>query len=331
VVGFNSGSSLYINVTGTGLISGSQVNFGNLNSDTLQIQGPAQLIASPLTGGFSYGYIYVQQSFVLATAGFIGVSDSFTSSSPLTLFNSGNPQQDALYEQLGTRIATDYTPWTTYPRQPLLYPYPLQGGISADKISDIGEGLFAASEFNANELTALSQNGIVFGPKSSNDFFDLVKGFVLFMPSRNIQVQTREGIVFIPKGAVAEIRETGSDAAIYDYHDTLRTGAIKVKVNEKELVLAPGKELLLTRNSTADFAELNPGNKLAYRNIASTNLGSGIKGYICDFSIPHGLTHVPIIHNLLAANDSTQRKTARKIMKDAVIKADLSGYPEYTE
>ena len=73
-------------------------------------------------------------------------------------------QQNILFEQIGTRIAIDYTPWTTYNRQPLLYLQPLQGGISINKISETGEGLFAASEFNANELSALSHAGIQFGP-----------------------------------------------------------------------------------------------------------------------------------------------------------------------
>ncbi len=348
IVGFNGGASGSIAITGSGSITGSQVNFGNLNPTTLQIQSPF-VVVNPFTGTFTLGNISVTQGSITGTMQVSGSLPPTPSSSTTTVATGLTPQQllfyelsylnlqqslqqqanTKLFEQIGTKIAIDYTPWTTYPRQPLLYPYPLLGGISANKISDIGEGLFAASEFNANELTALSQNGIVFGPKSSTNFFDLVKGFVLFMPKNDISVQTREGVVFIPKGAIAEIRETGSDAAIYDYHDTLRTGAIKVKVNEKELVLAPGKELLLTRNSTADFAELNPGNKLAYRNIGSTDLGNGIKGYICDFSIPHGLTNVPVIHSLLVSHERVHKKVAHQMLKNAAILADLAGYPEY--
>src|SRR5262249_51265293 len=75
IVGFNSGSSLYINVTGSGAIVGSQVHFGNLNSTTLQMQGPFQIFASPITGSFREGNIYIQQGFVLATAGFISISE----------------------------------------------------------------------------------------------------------------------------------------------------------------------------------------------------------------------------------------------------------------
>ncbi len=80
----------------------------------------------------------------------------------------------------------------------------MQGNIAFNKLAAPGEALFSASEFNANELTALSQAGIVFGPKSGNNFFDLEKGFVLFMPSHDIQVQTREGTVYIPKGYICD-------------------------------------------------------------------------------------------------------------------------------
>jgi len=354
IVGFNGGPTGTISITGNGTISGGfEVNVGNLNTTTLAIQNPF-IVVSPFTGSFTAGGISITQSAISGTlqvttdipapptpprsgGSLLTVSTGLTVQQKLffelqylaLLLSLQQQANNKLYEQIGTRIATDYTPWTTYWRQPLLYPQPLQGSVIFNRISEANSALFAASEFNANELTALSRAGIVFGSTSKNNFFDLVKGYVLFIPSSDIQVQTREGIVFIPKGAVAEIRETGSDAAIYDYHDTLHTGAIKVTVNKRNVFLAPGKELLLTRNTTADFTELNPGNKLAYRNVGSTDFGSGIKGFVSDFSIPHGLTNVPVIHNLLISNNLAIRKTIRQIMKDAVIKADLSGYPEY--
>ena len=123
--------------------------------------------------------------------------------------------------------------------------------------------------------------------------------------------------------------ETGNDAAIYDLHDTLHTGSIKAIVNQKELTLAPGKELLLTRNNNADFSELNPGNSLGYRNVGSTDLGNGIKAYVCDFSIAHGVTNVRVIHNLLLSQESAHKKAAHQMLKNAAILADLTGYPEY--
>ena len=149
------------------------------------------------------------------------------------------------------------------------------------------------------------------------------------MPNRDVQVQTREGLVTIPKGTVAWVMETGNDAAIYDLHDTLHTGTVKITANQKQFVLSPGKELLLTKNNNDDFANINPGNVLGYRNVGSTDLGNGVKAYVCDFSIPHGATNIPAIHSLLNSKDPAHRKVGRKILKNAAIIADLSGYPEY--
>ncbi len=108
-------------------------------------------------------------------------------------------------------------------------------------------------------------------------------------------------------------------------HDSLRTGPIKVIVNKKEFTLAPGTQMLLTRNSTASFDSLNPSNTIGYRNVKASDVGDGIKAYVCDFSITHGLTSVPVIRNLLKSNDPAQRKAAWKIIKNATILADLTG------
>jgi hypothetical protein len=139
--------------------------------------------------------------------------------------------------------------------------------------------------------------------------------------------------VHIPKGAVAWIIETGKEpnnpttghCAIYDMHDTIHTGAIKVSVNKKELTLAPGKELLLTRDYNADFADLNPAKALGYCNVGSIDLGNGIKAFVCDFSITHGIVNVPVVHNLVLSKDPLQRKVARQMLKNAVILAELTG------
>ncbi len=288
IVGFNSGSSLYANVAGGGAILGSEVNFGNLKSTTLQMQGPFQLVFSPLTSTYNYGNIHIQQGFVLATAGFIRISEPITLGSWSSYGYYGQQQnQQSIFEQLGTRIAIDYTPWTTYPRQPILYPIPLQGKVSAiqpaNRVGQIGQALFSASEFTATKRNELLSQGIVLGGSTHDNFLDLVKGFVLFVPTSDISVQTREGVVQIPKGAAAWVMETGADVAIYDLHDNLLTGSVKVIVNNRQFTLSPGKEILLTRNNNESFDVLNPGKEIAYRSVRATDLGTGIKAYIADF------------------------------------------------
>ncbi len=91
-----------------------------------------------------------------------------------------------------------------------------------------GQSEFATAEFNSQELQALTRDGILFGPGSGNNFLDLIKGNMLFRPTQNIKVQTREGLAYLPKGSAAFVMETGNDVAFYNFHDSLRTGPMRI-------------------------------------------------------------------------------------------------------
>ena len=193
---------------------------------------------------------------------------------------------------------------------PIANKTPLQGHAVVNQFFEVNpmKLFFTASAFNANELAALSRQGILFGPNSNGNFFDLMKGFVFFMPQNRISVQTREGIIDIPKGAYIWIMETGADAAIYNCHDSLYSGPVRVKVNRKEMILAPGSEILLTRNRDANFETLNLANHLGYRHVCASDLGNGIKVFVSEFSIANGLANVPAIHQLLQSHDPVTKK-----------------------
>jgi hypothetical protein len=226
-----------------------------------------------------------------------------------------------LDESIGTRIATDYTPVRWLPSSQ----FPLEGKITANQEVEQSQSIFSGIEFTANELVELNRQGVGFSTDSKGAFLGLTKGDVLFMPKGDIRVKTTNGTAYIPKGATAWIMETGSDTAIYDLHDTLHTGSIKIEANGKQIVLSPGKEVLLTKTSGADFASLNPGKSIGYRHVQSATMGDGITAFVCDFSIAHGVATVPIIRNLLVSNDPSRRNTASKMIKNAAILADLTG------
>ena len=228
---------------------------------------------------------------------------------------------DLLNEQLGTRIATDYTPYTV-PRQ---LPDLVQGGVSFNKLAEIpGQAIFGATEFNANELSALSAQGVKFGSDSKDNLLNLMQGHILFAPDKDITVAVREGTVFIPKGAIAWVMETGADSAIYDLHDSISSGPVKVIVNKKEIAMGPGTQILLTRNQTASFESLNPGSSVGYRRIKSSDLGGGIKSFVCDFSIAHSLSNMEVLHSLLYSQDAKHKRLVAQMLKNAAILNDLT-------
>ena len=355
VVGFNGGPTGAISVVGNGSILANEINLGNLNPTTLQLIGPFVTL-NEFDGSFSLGNITITQGGIHGTVSVseprAGTSGSSTASSnSTTTSNSANSNgaifanasaaalastqafqteerqlfgirhQNRLDESIGTRIATDYTPVRWLPSSQ----FPLEGKITANQEVEQSQSIFSGIEFTANELVELNRQGVGFSTDSKGAFLGLTKGDVLFMPKGDIRVKTTNGTAYIPKGATAWIMETGSDTAIYDLHDTLHTGSIKIEANGKQIVLSPGKEVLLTKTSGADFASLNPGKSIGYRHVQSATMGDGITAFVCDFSIAHGVATVPIIRNLLVSNDPSRRNTASKMIKNAAILADLTG------
>jgi hypothetical protein len=227
-------------------------------------------------------------------------------------------------EEIGTRIATDYTP--------IIFPSNL-ADIDAAEASGGGKQLPQANpharltgrSFNANQLKGLINQGVKLGSKSSGNFLDLVSGNILIMPEADTKVQTHAGIIDIPKGAIALVVDTDESVTVYDLHDS-QARSIKVTVNNKDFVLSPGKELLLTNDKTASFESLDPDGSIGHRNIQSKNIDENTKSYICDFSITSSLMNNPNMHSLLISSDKSERKAASKLIKNAVILADLTGY-----
>jgi hypothetical protein len=353
VVGFNGGSTGAIQLSGRGSVASDVVNFGNLNSISLQMIGPYITLPS-FSGSFTLGNISIQQG---AITDVINVSTARSTPeisiipTPSGRLNSESAQavtlnneilmqraqfnlafalleliafeernQSRLNEQLGTRIATDYTPV----RLPIDSNFALQGLVTMDQIG-LAAALFSSTEFTANELASLSQQGVVSGASSKGNVLELLKGNALFAPQEDIVVHSHYASAYIPKGAAAWIMETGKETAIYDFHDSMMTGGIKVVANGKQFMLSPGKQMVLVKDGSNDFDSLNPGKTIGYRNVQSSELGDGTKAFICDFSIAHGLMNVPIIHNMLRSDSSSQRKIAWKMIKNATILADLTG------
>lgn len=347
IVGFNSGTSGTIKITGAGDINAGQyVNVGNLNLSTAQIL-PSYVVVDPFTGTFTLGNFSITQNSIGNVLQVSGVEPLPPTPGPVApsgpsfgpaqylaylrflaqLEQIIQSQSNMIYEQLGTRLPTDYTP--IYIHENVRNNLPLQGNITVEQLAEARGAIFSAAAFSTSELENLSNAGIQFGPKSGGNFFDLNKGYVLFMPTSDIKVQTKEGLVSIPKGAIAWIMETGNDAAVYDLHDSMNN-PVTVLVNGKEMALSPGKQVLLTRDSKAAFEALNPGSNIGTRNVSEKNMGMGIKAYIADFTISGGMTNVTVMRNLLKSDNPEHLKAAHKMLKNAAILSDLGGYkPPY--
>jgi hypothetical protein len=194
----------------------------------------------------------------------------------------------------------------------------------SDKNESAGGTGIATGHFDAKTIASLRNSGVDIGEGSNNSFIILNRGSMLFQPTTDMTVRVQEGTVFVPNGATAYVIETGHDVAVYDMHDG-HHGSVKVQVGKKLITLTPGKQLVLTRDLAADFDRVNPGSRIAYRGVHGEVVAEGIKAYAADFSIPSIMMNVAPLKRMLASDIPSERRQAHKLLKNAVILAQMTG------
>lgn len=185
-----------------------------------------------------------------------------------------------------------------------------------------------STAFNTNdsELARLQTAGIQLASGSKDNYFNLDKGNMIFAPSKDIVVGTHEGNVHIPAGSVAFIMENGNDVAIYDFHQNGPKG-IKIVSGGKLVTLDPGRMVLLSRSGATDFdAIAHHCRCIGYRHAKTQQLNSDITAFAMDFSIPSALSAVIPFKQMVASNNPSDKKTIEKIMMNAVLLQESTGY-----
>ena len=185
-------------------------------------------------------------------------------------------------------VATDVTPVNKNKGETLSEAGELQALIgSVSAFDDQSVAIFTSSDFNAGELAKLSVGGISFGAGTGGNHLVLDKGTVLFAPESPIVVTTKEGDVHINAGAIALIFEDGHDVAVLDLSDA-HSGDVSFSGTTRG-ALAPGQQVVLTRDGSASFKDINPASAVALRRIEKLQAKNGITAYTSEFSIVSSL------------------------------------------
>ncbi len=231
------------------------------------------------------------------------------------------PLTPDIYFGMAGRAPTDITRVPNGQQQMHLYDQKLEGQITTDveEEEELAEGtVMANNSFDTETLSYLASTGVIAGPGSGGNFFNLARGKVLFSPKKNIIVKTHEANVFIAANSHVWIVETGADVAICDLSDT-HAGAVKVISKNRQLDLHPGLEVVLTRDTHADLDKVNPVPEIAYRNVRSEKYEDGIKAFIAEFSIISALNNVNFLHRIATSDIHGHQKIASVVMKNAAI------------
>jgi hypothetical protein len=176
-----------------------------------------------------------------------------------------------------------------------------------------------AHQFQEEETGRLTREGIRIASDTQDNYFNLDRGNVVFSPTKPVVVGTHEGQVHIGPGSNVLVMETGHDVMVYNLHDD-KKDSVKITSAKKEMVLEPGRMLVLTRQNVKDYDLLASNcHCIAYRNVQRTELDDSIKAFYGDFSIPSAFTIVVPLKQMLSSNDPKDKAAVNKIIKTAAM------------
>jgi hypothetical protein len=332
IVGFTQGSSQAgISVTGTGVISASQVNFGNLNSTTLEIIPPYVTVSS-FSGEVQLENISITQASIngvmqisvspppapqpapLSAAVLPLTSDKGFPFIPLVAIQA----QGSSGFVLSDMVPTDLTPcrgeqsaYNDLEQSDLNQEYSLKDSTT-DAVDDVN--VFAGSDLELEQAllkpVAFFEMTSLAGSRNSHSVVN--RGAGLFAPKRDIVVKTKEGSVRIFAGAVALVVEHGNEAAVLNLSDR-RSGDVRLTAGSKSYKLSPGQQVIVTRNKSASL--INPVPSIAHRKAERHELSEGLVFYVSDFSPLSALRHGGVYTKL--SQTKSGRETLKQIFKTA--------------
>jgi hypothetical protein len=149
-------------------------------------------------------------------------------------------------------------------------------------------------------------------------------GTVVFAPTKDTSIETPLGTISIDAGSLVFVTASQDGLAVYNIYDS-HSNAVVVRSNNRALALTPGKQALLTRQTKASFADVNPTQFIGYRNIQELSTTNGIKAFASEFSILHALAAVQPIKHMINSKNQRSQKLVNQALKTAAIITSLQG------
>ncbi|PZM79025.1 MAG: hypothetical protein DKT66_21295 [Candidatus Melainabacteria bacterium] len=148
-------------------------------------------------------------------------------------------------------------------------------------------------------------------------------GNVLFVPLKDTTVETPSGTVSIAAKSVVLVSFGEAGLAVYDLDDQHK-GAVVVESNGHNVVLAPGRHVMITKHHTAEFAQINAVETIAHRNVQSV-VKNGHRAHTSEFSVLTAMDTVKPLKALASSKHANARQIAARMMKTTAIILQLGG------
>ena len=169
---------------------------------------------------------------------------------------------------------------------------------------------------NNSEHSKATQAGFV----TQTNYFNLDSGNILISPERDLIIGTEEGLVSIGSGATIFVMESRTDMIIYDLYQT-KPKQVSVTINNHKLVMEPGCMLVITKEKTRSFEELNANcHSIRYRKAQEIDLQeSAVSAFVANFSIFSALVRIQPLKQLVDSKDKRDQLLLQKLLKSAAM------------
>jgi hypothetical protein len=203
---------------------------------------------------------------------------------------------------------------------PTLY---LPAAADTAKASLITPGAISPTPTTLPAINPLSLAGAVSATPARS------KPEISFMAPESVtEISTKFGTVHISPGSLVLVVNAQDALSVYDLHDG-SDHAVYVEVDNKKLVLTPGKHVTLARPQCTNFAAANKLPFVIYTSAVFQPINEGLISFQGSYDVNSLILRYAPFRQLLVSKDAKVRHVAEKVLKTSAIMNNMASMTRY--
>jgi hypothetical protein len=181
-----------------------------------------------------------------------------------------------------------------------------------------GDAMRSDLELSQNNVNGPMNNVAEFRQISFVSPIQTTRGSTLFRPDHDMTIKTPFGIVSIKANSAAIVSVLPDGVAVYDLNDNAQHGVV-ISCARGSFALSPGKHVLLTKQTSRSYEQLNQLPSITHRSVSASDLGDGLQSFSSEFSILSAINGLKLFNQLRHSTNSHDQKLVNQLMKNAAI------------
>ena len=166
-------------------------------------------------------------------------------------------------------------------------------------------------------------------PGQIHNYLNVNRGNILLTSNSDVCIGTPTANIYVSAGATIFLMESGNDTVLYDLCQT-GPKQVSIMLDNTKLIMEPGRLLVLTKQNTANFKDLEANcHSINYRRAKQLDLQNEVmKGFVADFSVCSALKRIEPLKQLAISNDRKDKLVMERILKGAIARSSFTGNNE---